>query len=100
MKFRGVTIGAVGEIDVAPDRRHVEVDEELGLAELRRLGFVGRKDSSEEVTPPAEVRAQIASIGITGVKYLALDFFDPRTTLPPELPLTRRPTTSRRPRAR
>ena len=27
VKFRGVTIGTVADIDIAPDRRHVEVDE-------------------------------------------------------------------------
>lgn len=34
IKFRGVTIGNVGWIDVAPDHRHVEVTSELGVAEL------------------------------------------------------------------
>ena len=31
IKFRGVTIGTVGKIDVAPDHRHVEVTSELGV---------------------------------------------------------------------
>ncbi|MBX3258240.1 MAG: MCE family protein [Labilithrix sp.] len=81
VKFRGVTVGSVAAIDVAPDRRHIEVVEELEVDELRRLGFAG-----DDMRPPAELRAQISPVGITGVKYLALDFFDPRTTLPPELP--------------
>ncbi|MBX3206313.1 MAG: MCE family protein [Labilithrix sp.] len=81
VKFRGVTVGVVSAIDIAPDRRHIEVVEDLEVDELRRLGFLGGGEK-----PPGELRAQISPVGITGVKYLALDFFDPRTTLPPELP--------------
>ncbi|MEO5730037.1 MAG: MlaD family protein, partial [Byssovorax sp.] len=33
IKFRGVTIGTVGKIDVAVDHRHVEVTSDLGVAE-------------------------------------------------------------------
>src|SRR3954466_12802668 len=39
IKFRGVTIGTVGGIDIAPDHRHVEVTSNLGVAELSRLGL-------------------------------------------------------------
>src|SRR4051812_46819040 len=39
IKFRGVTIGTVARIDVAPDHRHVEVMSDLGVAELSRLGL-------------------------------------------------------------
>lgn len=86
VKFRGVTIGVVSAIDIAPDRRHIEVVEDLEIAELRRLGFVEHEEDASRMTSPMELRAQIASIGITGVKYLALDFFDPRVMPPPELP--------------
>ncbi|MBX3200929.1 MAG: MCE family protein [Labilithrix sp.] len=81
VKFRGVTMGVVTAIEIAPDRRHIEVVEELEVDELHRLGFSG-----DGTRPPEELRAQISPVGITGVKFVALDFFDPRTTLRPELP--------------
>jgi phospholipid/cholesterol/gamma-HCH transport system substrate-binding protein len=39
IKFRGVTIGTVGKIEIAPDHRHVEVTNDLGVGELNRLGL-------------------------------------------------------------
>ena len=41
VRFRGVTIGNVSAIDVAPDRRHVEVTYALGVKVLKRLGLAG-----------------------------------------------------------
>ena len=46
VKFRGVTIGRVSAIDVAPDRRHVAVTSELGVDAIvvgsHTRGVVGR----------------------------------------------------------
>src|SRR4051795_12066875 len=51
IKFRGVTIGTVGKIDVAPDHRHVEVELELGVADLHRLGLDVRVGPAARGTP-------------------------------------------------
>jgi paraquat-inducible protein B len=91
IKFRGVTIGTVGKIRVAPDHRHVEIESELGVDELSRLGL----DVAEEpalfgavrrLVMAPDLRMQLASAGLTGVKFLQLDFFDVVTNPPPELP--------------
>ncbi len=91
IKFRGVTIGYVGKIQVAPDHRHVMVESELGVAELARLGLDIAKGSSREIAlrkleMSADLRIQLASSGLTGVKFLQLDFFDVTAYPPPELP--------------
>ena len=47
VKFRGVTIGTVSAIDIAADRRHVEVTSELAVIDLSDLGLsVGKGDNS------------------------------------------------------
>ncbi len=91
IKFRGVTIGAVARIQVAPDRRHVEVGSELGVAELSRLGLDIAKGPIILGVPlklemTADLRLQLASAGLTGVKFLQLDFFDVEVYPKPELP--------------
>jgi ABC-type transporter Mla subunit MlaD len=84
--FRGVTLGNVSAINVAPDRRHVEVTYELGIAELTRMGLATSNGESTTLKVPPDLRAQLASQGITGTKYLALDFFPPEAHPPPRLP--------------
>jgi paraquat-inducible protein B len=84
--FRGVSIGNVSDIDVAPDRRHVEIRYELGVEELRRLGIANKKGRSVALSMPPDLRAQLSSSGITGSKYLKIDFFDPEKNPPPALP--------------
>src|SRR4051812_48353324 len=87
IKFRGVTIGTVGKIDVAPDHRHVEVTSDLGVAELNRLGLnMGANDNSRKKLDMAtDLRVQLASAGLTGVKFLQLDFFVVADNPPPVL---------------
>jgi phospholipid/cholesterol/gamma-HCH transport system substrate-binding protein len=79
IKFRGVSIGTVGKIEVAPDHRMVEVTSDLVVAELRRLGIDGADPVTHVTHKKLEVaddlRAQLASAGLTGVKYLLIDFF-------------------------
>lgn len=75
--FRGVRIGTVKGIDVAPDRRRVAVELALQGADVRRLGLTER---------PPDLRTQLGSQGITGVKFVDLDFFDPAENPPPPLP--------------
>ena len=42
VRYRGVKIGKVSAIDVAPDRRHVEIIYSLGVEALNRLGLAGQ----------------------------------------------------------
>jgi paraquat-inducible protein B len=87
-KFRGVVIGSVVTIGVAPDKRHVEVQIDVFLDVLERLGL--RQDDEErgpnDPFVPENVRVQLASAGITGVKFIQVDFFDPKAHPPPRLP--------------
>ena len=87
VSYRGVKIGNVSAIDVAPDRRHVEVTYSLGVAVLARLGLVGTTLGKEtRISVPPNLRVQINSTGLTGTKFLQIDFFDlgiaPAPTLP------------------
>lgn len=90
IKFRGVTIGTVGKIDIAPDHRHVEVMSELGVSELHRLGLdiaVGpvAEGTRKKLEQQTDLRVQLASSGLTGVKFLQLDFFVVADNPPPQL---------------
>jgi paraquat-inducible protein B len=85
--FRGVKIGNVSLIDVAPDRRHVEVQYELGVAVLSRIRLAKREGKNTKLPVTYDLRVQLNSSGLTGTKYLQIDFFDvSQTPPPPELP--------------
>ena len=85
--FRGVTVGHVSTIDIAPDQRHVEVTYALGASKLRLLGLAGEGRGKEtRISVPPDLRVQLDSTGLTGTKYLQIDFFDSRATPPPVLP--------------
>lgn len=90
VKFRGVTIGSVSAIEIAPDHRHVDVVEELDVKDIRRMGLTEKETGSPLKHPkfhvPADLRAQLGSQGITGVKFISIDFFDPNGNPPPTLP--------------
>ena len=91
VKFRGVPIGVVSGIGIAPDRRHVEVRARIYTDELQRMGLGAGETSAEDpwldpARRPPEVRVQLASAGITGVKFLQVDFFKPGVAPPPVLP--------------
>lgn len=88
VKFRGVTIGHVAAIEIAPDHRMVDVVSELDTEEITRMGLTeaGRELGSERFAVPADLRAQLNSQGITGVKFVAVDFFDVKNYPPPSLP--------------
>ena len=74
VKFRGMTIGQVGGIDVAPDQRHIRVDSEILVEHAERLGLAGGKPSNGAAF---NLRVQLAQTGITGVKFILLDYFAP-----------------------
>ncbi len=87
IRFRGVKIGNVSAIDVAPDRRHVEVTYSLGVKVLARLGLAGATEGKEtRISVPPDLRVQLASTGLTGTKFLQIDFFDTQGLPPPQLP--------------
>jgi len=86
VKFRGVTIGSVSAIDVAPDRRHVAVTSALGVDQINLMGLASGKGKKIQISVPPGLRVQLASAGITGVKFLQLDFFSIKSSPPPELP--------------
>lgn len=90
VKFRGVTIGEVTDIDIAQDRRLVEVRFDMFAEDMRELGFGDLDEMREEwgsgTFVPDTVRVSIASAGITGLKFLEVDIYDPqRVKAPPEL---------------
>jgi phospholipid/cholesterol/gamma-HCH transport system substrate-binding protein len=80
--FRGVPLGLVTGIHVAPDHRSVEVVMQLERNELHRVGY---RESDPDAPPPADLRAQIGSQGFIGVKFVLIDYFDPKHNPPPEL---------------
>jgi phospholipid/cholesterol/gamma-HCH transport system substrate-binding protein len=86
VKFRGVTIGNVSEI--APDHRLVDVTSELDVSDIKRLGLseVGQAKHKTKFAIPPDLRAQLGSQGMTGVKFIAIDFFDVKSNPPPVLP--------------
>ena len=79
LKFRGVPVGSVSAITIAPDLRHVKVTSQVYEDVLQTLGLAGKgpvlREMEESGTP---LRIQVASVGITGVKFLLVDYFDPK----------------------
>ncbi|CAN5908503.1 MlaD family protein [soil metagenome] len=89
VKFRGVTIGSVSAIEIAPDHRMVDVVSELDVTDIKRMGLTETghaKPGKERFAVPPDLRAQLGSQGITGVKFIAIDFFDIKSNQAPELP--------------
>jgi paraquat-inducible protein B len=88
VKFRGVTVGTVANITIAPDHRHVQVTQDIYVDAVRSLGLgTGAPDpSSGQPFMPENLRVQLVAAGITGVRYLEVDFFDPERYPPPLLP--------------
>lgn len=87
VKYRGVTIGNVRQITFAKEnQRVVEVRSEIYTDVLDSLGIStpgalgGPKEGETD-----ELRVQLSSTGITGVKFLLVDFFDTRTYPEPDL---------------
>ena len=79
LKFRGVPIGTVTEITIAPDLRHVKVTAQVYEDVLQKLGLAGKGPVLREMEENrAPLRIQVASAGITGVKFLLVDYVDPK----------------------
>jgi phospholipid/cholesterol/gamma-HCH transport system substrate-binding protein len=86
VKFRGVTVGTVSDITIGPDHRHVQVNADMYVDALVRLGLRTRAPRSGEEFIAPNLRVQLASAGITGVRFIQTDFFDPERYPPPRLP--------------
>jgi ABC-type transporter Mla subunit MlaD len=86
VKFRGVTLGTVAAIDIAPDKRHVKITSHLALTDLDDLGLSVGKGKNRRISVPPDLRMQLASQGITGVKFLQIDFFKIEDNPLPVLP--------------
>jgi len=90
VKFRGVAIGSVPEIRIAPDQSQVEVHIAIYQDVLHNLGFKNDEELLENWgTPgvmPQDIRFQIAAAGITGRKFLGAERVDPEQYPPPDLP--------------
>jgi phospholipid/cholesterol/gamma-HCH transport system substrate-binding protein len=82
VKLRGITIGAVDGIAFAPDARLVDVRSAIRRDAAPKLAWSPAHDTG--------LRAQLATQGLTGVKLVDVDVFDPDTHPPP--PLTFRPS--------
>ena len=83
VKIRGVPVGGVTTIRLADqDHRHVEITCEIFSDLLDRDLYAGENGSffSENI------RAKITAAGITGAKYVLLDFFDEERDAVAELP--------------
>lgn len=86
VKYRGVTVGTVAEIAVGPDRRHVEVVSELAVEVIEQLGLTFTEHDGARMHVPRELRVQLGTTGLTGLKFVLIDFFDPEVYPPPDLP--------------
>jgi ABC-type transporter Mla subunit MlaD len=90
VKYRGVTIGAVGALAIAPDHRLVDVALDLSVDEIHKMGLAEQSGLKAVMKGtlfrvPPDLRTQLGTQGITGVKFVTMDFFDPKTTPPPSL---------------
>ena len=93
VKFRGVTIGRVAAIDVALDHRHVQVSNELFVEQLGRLDLRFAHGAAGATALTTGLRMQLAQAGITGVKFMLLDYFDGQAYPPLILPFKTPPNT-------
>ncbi|HVZ36248.1 MAG TPA: MlaD family protein, partial [Polyangiaceae bacterium] len=72
VSYRGVKIGKVSQINIAPDHRHVEIKYDLGVDELKRLGLAKGSGRKTAIQVPPDLRVQVGSSGLTGSKYLQI----------------------------
>lgn len=87
VKYRGVTIGTVSSSDIAPDQRHIEVTMQLNLTDVARLKLTdGTPKLNAKAKVPPDLRTQLVSQGITGVKFVQMDFFDVKANPAEKLP--------------
>ena len=84
VKMRGVTIGVVKDITIAPDHRLVQVTADIYVDAMVRLGLGTRSEiKSYQSDSPQDLRVKLATTGVTGVKFLLVDFFPDAAPPPP-----------------
>ncbi len=79
VKFRGVTVGRISIIDIAENLRHVQVTSELNVEQVGRLNLGQAGTDRGRIVMHPDMRVQLAQTGITGVKFIQIDFFDSKT---------------------
>lgn len=85
VKFRGVTVGVVQKIRVAPDKKHLRVQAALFDDYMRDLGLDVSKVAG--VCPwPDTLRAQVVMSWVTSTSFVQVDFFPDPATGPQQLP--------------
>jgi len=62
----------------------VDVVSELNTEEVKRMGLT--EAGRDKFAGPPDLRTQLGSQGITGVKFVAIDFFDVASNPSPTLP--------------
>ncbi|MCB9881179.1 MAG: MCE family protein [Planctomycetes bacterium] len=82
VKFRGVQLGTVSAITIAPNQRYVAVHMKIFQEELDAAGLTSWKSNTQ--TPDERLRTLVGTMGITGAKYILVDVYD----TPPESKLT------------
>jgi phospholipid/cholesterol/gamma-HCH transport system substrate-binding protein len=97
IKMRGVQIGSVRSIQFASDKRLVEVESYIYVDALVRMGLAG-SGGVDQNDIPEDLVVRLASQGITGVRFLEVDFLPaishPRLELPFREPDNYLPSTS------
>ena len=87
IRFRGIPVGRVEKINVAPDRVHIEVQAGIRVETLEKLGL---KTSSQKPDPfhgrGKDIRALIERNPLTGMAVINSDFFDPKQYPPQKFP--------------
>lgn len=84
VRFRGVLIGTVASIEVAPDKRHLKVTAALHDKAMLHLGLDPKRLETKDPFPPG-LRARVESSAITSASFLQVDYFpdeevkDPKT---------------------
>lgn len=99
VKFRGVSLGQVNEIALvaATYLKDSPVDVRRATSRLVMVRFeidpsrVGKLPDRENAVN-AGLRARLASLGLTGLSYIELDFVDPQRFPPEQVPWTPRDT--------
>lgn len=94
VRFRGVPIGSVQRIAVAPDKKRIQVTAALYDEDMRRLGLEPERIERGEPPPPG-LRAQIVQQALTGTAFVQVDYFADDGKGPPELPFSVPPNTLR-----
>ena len=76
LKYRGVKVGTVAAIEIAPDGRHVQVTGELFESSIERIGLDDHTQRG--------LCAQLSPKGLTGMQLIQLDLFEVASCQRPE----------------